>query len=288
MPRPDCPRCGSGLVLPALSGVPSDCVFELRGDATAGAARDDFEEWLCHFCGHRWPHVPMTARSPSNLEPAPEALLIARPPDLPAAAETVEDTSPGPASILARARQERALTLSEAAKATRIWERDLQALERDAPLEEFPAPAYARFFLREYAEFLRLDPAVVLNEFDERHPVQEELPFEPLPDPRPRRRIIAIALVVVSAASLVAIALLPLASGPTAERTPTAFAALDLSTGGVQHSDCPTVGAQDVEHGALSAELRAQEVSHDLSSHIRLGCHHLRATKSRLIRTGRA
>jgi len=248
MPRPDCPRCGSGLVLPALSGVPSECVFELRDDATAGAAQDGFEEWLCHLCGHRWPHVPMTVRSPSDalpdpsdLEPAPEALLIARPPGLPAAAETAEETSPGPASILARVRQERALTLSEAARATRIWERDLQGLERDAPLEEYPAPAYARFFLREYAEFLGLDPAVVVNEFDERHPVQEEPPSEPRPDPRPRRRIIAIALAVVSAVLLVGIALLSLGSGPKAEQTPTASAGVLAGISGHALATRPTV-----------------------------------------------
>jgi len=231
MPRPDCPRCGSELVLPARSGVPSECVFELRDDATAGAAQDGFEEWVCHFCGHRWPHVQMTGRSPSkalsdpsDLEPSPATLLIASLPDLPAAVETAEETPPGSVSTLTRARQERTLTLSEAAKATRIWECDLQALERDAPLEEFPAPAYARFFLREYAEYLGLDPAVVVNEFDERHPVREEPAFEPLPDPRPRRRIIAIALAVVSVVSLAGIALLPLGSGPKAEPTPIASA----------------------------------------------------------------
>jgi transcriptional regulator with XRE-family HTH domain len=173
----------------------------------------------------------MTGRSPSkalsdpsDLEPSPATLLIASLPDLPAAVETAEETPPGSVSTLTRARQERTLTLSEAAKATRIWECDLQALERDAPLEEFPAPAYARFFLREYAEYLGLDPAVVVNEFDERHPVREEPAFEPLPDPRPRRRIIAIALAVVSVVSLAGIALLPLGSGPKAEPTPIASA----------------------------------------------------------------
>lgn len=252
MPRPDCPRCGSELVLPARSGVPSECVFELRDDATAGTAQNGFEEWVCHFCGHRWPHVPTTARSPSkasrdpsDLEPSPATLLIASLPDLPTAVEPAQETSPGSVSTLARARQERTLTLSEAAKATRIRECDLEALERDAPLEEFPAPAYARFFLREYAEFLGLDPTVVVNEFDERHPAQEEPAFEPLPDPRPRRRIIAIALAVVSVMSLAGIALLPLASGPKAEQTPIASAGALTGVSGhalaTQHPGGPTL-----------------------------------------------
>lgn len=221
-PALDCPRCGSGLVLPARSAVPSECVFELRDDAAAavGAVQNGSDEWVCHFCGHRWPHVPAAVGSrrkpssdPSELEPAPAALLIPQPPDLPAVAEIAEEAVPGLAGILTRTRWERGLTLPQAAEATRIWERDLEALERDAPLEEFAAPTYARFFLREYAELLGLDPAFVVKEFDKRHPVPEELPFEPLPDPRPRRRTIAIVLTTVSVLSLLGIALLPLVTG---------------------------------------------------------------------------
>jgi DNA-binding SARP family transcriptional activator len=46
--------------------------------------------------------------------------------------------------------------VAEAAEKTRISAKYLRALEEDAGPEAFPAPAYARFFLREYAEFLGL------------------------------------------------------------------------------------------------------------------------------------
>jgi hypothetical protein len=236
LPRPDCPRCGSSLVVPAPSGGPSECVLELRGgdEVPIGAPPDTSQDWLCRFCGYRWPRVQVAVRGlpgstrtedrveaeadpapsdplpdPSNLEPAPAILLTGpvAPSDPPAVPEATDETALAAAGLLRRARRERALTLSEAAKATRIWERYLRALESDAPLEEFPAPAYARFFLREYADFLGLDPAVMVSEFDTRHPVHEEQAFEPLPDPRPRRKIVATVLAVVSALTLVGIAL---------------------------------------------------------------------------------
>lgn len=255
-----CPRCGSDLVLPARSGVPSECVYELRdGAADIGdACRNGSDEWVCHFCGHRWPHVQTATGArrkapadPSDLEPSPAALLVPQPPDEPDTAEPSEGATPGPGSTLARARRERGLTLSQAAEATRIWERDLEALERDAPIEEFAAPAYARFFLREYAEFLGLDPAVVVAEFDRRHPTPQELPFEPLPDPRPRRRTIAIVLSAVSVLSLLGIALLPLVTGskagPRAEPAPAA--PVETQTGASEHAGAARQPSPPSPHG---------------------------------------
>jgi transcriptional regulator with XRE-family HTH domain len=156
------------------------------------------------------------ALDPSELRLAAEPLLAdsTRYVDLSAAA--LDESSQGPAGALRRARQERGLTLSEVAKVTGIWARYLTALESDAPLEEFPGPAYARFFLREYAEFLGLDPGSTLRAFDLRHPVLDEPTFEPLPNPMPRR-ILARLLAVASVALLIGIALLPLTSRPSAE-----------------------------------------------------------------------
>lgn len=227
VPRADCPRCGSVLVAPALSGAPSDCVLELRGgDVPVEAARDAFDDWLCRFCGHRWPHVQPAVevlsgaastddRSEGVADPVvspPDASTFLRDvvelPDLPEGPETTDKTSRAVCTSLRRAREERGLTLSEAATTTRIWERYLQALESDAPVEEFPAPAYARSFLREYAEFLGLNPVAIVREFDERHPVYEDPPFEPLPDRGRRWRFVAITLAVASAVSLLAIVLL--------------------------------------------------------------------------------
>lgn len=82
------------------------------------------------------------------------------------------------ARTLRRARRRRGVSLSDATEATRIDARYLEALENDAPIEDFPAPAYARFFLKEYAQFLSLDDRQLLAAFEEAHP----LPENDLPD----------------------------------------------------------------------------------------------------------
>ena len=74
---------------------------------------------------------------------------------------------------LRRARQRHHVQLEDAAQTTRIPKRFLEALEDNAPVETFPAPVYARAFLREYARFLELDPEPLLTTFTEGEPVQE-------------------------------------------------------------------------------------------------------------------
>ena len=58
--------------------------------------------------------------------------------------------------LLRRARVRGGINLERAASDTRIAIEYLQALEDGIPLQSFPAPIYAKFFLREYAEYLRL------------------------------------------------------------------------------------------------------------------------------------
>jgi cytoskeletal protein RodZ len=58
---------------------------------------------------------------------------------------------------LKRAREERRLTIAQAASATRIRSHYLEALERD-DMSSVPSSAQARGFLRIYADFLSLDP----------------------------------------------------------------------------------------------------------------------------------
>ena len=92
-------------------------------------------------------------------------------------------------------------------QATRIPARYLHALEEDAPLDAFPAPVYARFFLREYAQFLGVDPAPLVEMFDARHGVEVEEPplLEPVPElvrvpllPSRSSRVAAAAAVVAA------------------------------------------------------------------------------------------
>jgi cytoskeleton protein RodZ len=125
--------------------------------------------------------------------------------ELPEGQQSAAATSHRVSTTLQREREARGLTLTDAAKATCIWERYLRALEADAPLEQFPAPAYARFFLRGYAEFLGLDQAHMLREFDESHSIEESPALQILPDPRPRRRVLAGVLAVASIVALLAI-----------------------------------------------------------------------------------
>jgi len=212
-PSIECPRCGSALVVPAMPGGPSENVLQLRSGSPPTGGVGPFDEWLCRSCGLRWPHERPPAEvalgaAEAHPGSAPSAIPGGRidTVDLPEVEGASAVTSGRVATILREAREARGLTVSDAAKATRIWERYLQALEANAPLQEFPAPVYARSFLRAYAEFLELDTDSLVRRFDEDHPVPEDPILEPLPVLRPRRRAFAGALVFVSVLALLAMA----------------------------------------------------------------------------------
>lgn len=63
-----------------------------------------------------------------------------------------------PGRELKRLRRGLRTSIEQAAAETKIGARYLEALEANATSEAFPAAAYARAFLREYACFLRVDP----------------------------------------------------------------------------------------------------------------------------------
>lgn len=103
---------------------------------------------------------------------------------------------------LRRARVKRGIELDQAAKGTRITPRYLEALERDAPVDEFPAPVYARAFLREYAQWLGLDPKPLVDSYLDDHPEQEAplvlpVPVQKLPGRWARRTLPAISIGVL-------------------------------------------------------------------------------------------
>jgi transcriptional regulator with XRE-family HTH domain len=98
---------------------------------------------------------------------------------------------------LQRARQARGITLEDAARATRIPRRYLEALEQEN-FTILPAPVYARGFLRSYSGYLGLDPGELLPFFPVGH--VEEPKLEPLPQVKQPRTwsmsgIIAVAAV---------------------------------------------------------------------------------------------
>ncbi len=69
-------------------------------------------------------------------------------------------------ATLREARLARRETLVDASRWTCVRMRYLAALEGNHPVDEFPGRIYARFFLKEYAEHLELDPEPLLRSFD--------------------------------------------------------------------------------------------------------------------------
>jgi cytoskeleton protein RodZ len=88
-------------------------------------------------------------------------------------------------SSLQQARVRQKLTLADAERATRIRGRYLEALE-DERFELLPEPAYAKGFLRTYAEFLGLESQPFVDEYNARFAPNAEP--TPTPPPRSRRR----------------------------------------------------------------------------------------------------
>ncbi len=81
-------------------------------------------------------------------------------------------------SALRAARERRGLELGELARETRIRERYLSALEQEQ-FELLPARAYAKGFLRVYADFLGLDGRLIVEEFNARFPEAEQPELAP-------------------------------------------------------------------------------------------------------------
>src|SRR5438445_1069806 len=81
---------------------------------------------------------------------------------------------------LRAARERRGLGLGQVERETRIRERYLAALEEER-FELLPARAYAKGFLRVYADFLGLDGRLIVEEFNARFPEaqQPELVLRP-------------------------------------------------------------------------------------------------------------
>jgi cytoskeletal protein RodZ len=104
-------------------------------------------------------------------------------------------------SSLRAAREQRQLQLPEIERATRIRAKYLRALEEER-WDVLPAAAYAKGFLRTYADFLGLDGPRFVEEFNDRFAPSE--PFEPPALVRVRRRrrldlrLLVIPLVVVA------------------------------------------------------------------------------------------
>ena len=104
---------------------------------------------------------------------------------------------------LREARLRRGLSAGDVERELRIRERYLRALEEEQ-WELLPGEAYAKGFLRTYAEFLGLDGDLYVDEWNSRFGHHEEAAVEP--EPAGRRRIGVLKPVAVGAGIAVVVA----------------------------------------------------------------------------------
>src|ERR671937_1869556 len=119
-------------------------------------------------------------------------------------------------SSLREARTRRGLALSDVERDTRIRTRYLTALEEER-FDVLPGPAYAKGFLRTYADFLGLDAQQFIDEYNTRFAPPEE-PAGAVPERIRRPRRIGPWSIAVAAALILAFIGWPLGRGHN-ERT---------------------------------------------------------------------
>jgi hypothetical protein len=126
-------------------------------------------------------------------------------------------------SSLREARSRRGIELAQVERDTRIRSRYLAALE-DERFEMLPAPAYARGFLRTYADYLGLDGQQFVDEYNSRFAPAEELvaaPAVPIRRPLTRQRKLLLVLPAGAVLALVAWQLAASGSGGGHEQAET-------------------------------------------------------------------
>src|SRR5215218_6869754 len=152
---------------------------------------------------------------------------------------------------LRETRMRRRIDMTEVEAATKIRAKYLRALENEE-WDLLPGPTFVKTFLRTYAEYLDLDPRLLVEEYRQRfeRPTTQDLtPFRPnrgggRQRQRPRRSIgpfivVGLGIVIVCAALYVLGALgeddpesnLPSTSTPTATATPTPTSTSTSSSG---------------------------------------------------------
>jgi cytoskeleton protein RodZ len=107
---------------------------------------------------------------------------------------------------LMTAREERGISMDQAVHETNISRNYLEALENES-FEEFPAEAYLVGFLRNYADFLGLDPDKIVGQYKNYKLSEEPTPIEELVGPpkgSTARKILpwAVLIVILAAGGL--------------------------------------------------------------------------------------
>ncbi len=107
-------------------------------------------------------------------------------------------------SALREARLRHGLELPQIERDTHIRGKYLAALE-DEQFEALPGPAYAKGFLRTYADYLGLDAQQFVDEYNSRFGPEEELRGPPPVRVQQRRRLLHARLLVLPLAAIVAL-----------------------------------------------------------------------------------
>jgi cytoskeleton protein RodZ len=105
---------------------------------------------------------------------------------------------------LREARTRRGLDLPQIERDTHIRGKYIAALE-DEEFDALPGPAYAKGFLRTYADYLGLDSQQFIDEYNSRFTPEDHLAPPQLVEIRKRRRPEALLLAIPIAAALVAL-----------------------------------------------------------------------------------
>lgn len=87
-----------------------------------------------------------------------------------------------PGSVLRKAREEKKISLKQAAEETRITQRNLAAIESDN-YSVFPGETYTLGFLRSYASYLELDPEKIIQLYKGAQLSESEVPLQELTRP---------------------------------------------------------------------------------------------------------
>jgi cytoskeleton protein RodZ len=117
---------------------------------------------------------------------------------------------------LRRERELRGVSLREIAEGTKISVRFLQALEEDR-LDVLPGGLFPRCFVRQYAQFVGLDPERTVADFAAVH---REAPLERRPAPRAGRRLpVSAGHVFLASVAVIALVLALRHTGEDARRT---------------------------------------------------------------------
>ena len=157
-------------------------------------------------------------------------------------AEATAPRPPGVGEKLRAAREQRGVSIEQAAEATRISKRYLEALERDSPLDDLLNQAYARLFLRNYAKYLNLDPEEVAPPPAEQPAMEPPIVDVLRPAMRPDGRLLSRVLMAAAVIALIGLAITRNYGQPQRETadTPATSAPTPTQTGPASPTPAPS------------------------------------------------